>query len=363
MGNNKAMQLSSSTSISLDDQQSRPGVSSWPDALPTTTTVAAKFLCHVCGRTYKKKDSLTRHSHNHQDSQRHICVQCGQNFRRRDTLQRHLDLHYKGRKRGSHACKRCRVIKVRCNSQTPCSTCAQAHQECTYGPTATPHHGLRSLAALLNQQQPSADENQHVSRSPQEFRSATPVLDQHSILNSFSVSNQVPFDAASVAECEPSQEEGSASSSMPRHGFGTDAIDMAMTNARSPLPWDHAVSLPWMPTDLFLHDDFNTNTARLASDPMLISNNKNDIFDLDDNLGAISQASSGLYSGLSFDGLTADGSHPLIPTMESPEYYMNSKACMFIVRHKIQDLGLRTNRTAELSNHIPIIGAKPQRGF
>ncbi|CEJ80032.1 hypothetical protein VHEMI00238 [[Torrubiella] hemipterigena] len=83
------------------------------------------------------------------------------------------------RLRTSHACDICRSRKIRCDGNTPCSTCRSADQECTYGAEANPRgksdlvlDGVRRIERILEGLSPFlqnaaaayiGDKNQYIS--------------------------------------------------------------------------------------------------------------------------------------------------------------------------------------------------------
>lgn len=102
---------------------------------------SGRFACSICGRTYKAKETLTRHENNHAGRVKHVCHDCGIGFHRKDLLARHRRLHQanepdreplKGRQRLHRACDHCRAVKIKCDSELPCNTCIRGGHECTY---------------------------------------------------------------------------------------------------------------------------------------------------------------------------------------------------------------------------------------
>ena len=260
-----------------------------------------KFQCEICCKSYKKKDSLTRHSHNHHVSQRHVCLQCGHISGRRDTLQKHLDLHHKGRTRAVRACERCKAAKVKCDSQTPCARCVQAHQDCTYSTPASHTSGrtnknlvpASTLSKLPTPQSTNTDQNVrtsfHLGAPLLRSRSPPATIDQNqaSMPNEFAMLDQVHLI---VPE--------------------SDTINVTMTDTMIPPLWDQGGPPPWSSTDLFLDDDFVVNTDLYANNPLLLSGTANAIFGFDDNSSGREQTWSEVNRPLS-DNLPADSNNSL----------------------------------------------------
>jgi Fungal specific transcription factor domain/Fungal Zn(2)-Cys(6) binuclear cluster domain len=258
-----------------------------------------KFQCEICCKSYKKKDSLTRHSHNHQDSQRHTCLQCGHISGRRDTLQKHLDLHHKGRTRAVRACERCKAAKVKCDSRTPCAPCVRAHQDCTYNTPASYTNGrtnknlvsASTLSKLPTQQSTNTDQHggtsSHLGAPLPRSRTPPATTDQNqaSMANEFAMLDQAQL---SVPE--------------------SDTINITMTDTVIPPLWDQGGPLPWSSADLFLDDNFMVNTDLYAENPLLLNGTANAIFGFDDNSNGRGKSWSEVNGPLS-DNLPADSNN------------------------------------------------------
>ncbi|KIM94685.1 hypothetical protein OIDMADRAFT_135684 [Oidiodendron maius Zn] len=243
---------------------------------PESSSQPKQFQCKTCCKSYKKKDSLTRHSHNHQDNQQHVCLECSRNFHRRDILQRHLDLHHTGRIRGVRACERCRVSKVRCDSKTPCARCVKASQICIYSGTGKDGCSTRTISVseptlpeLPTQHQQTAN-GSHNRGTPPDF-DASP--------------SKSPQTATNMAQVSIVDE--------------FTALDPTKQNS---------CFLAWPSVDLFLNDNFIADMDLYANNSILLNSVDNAIFEFDDSSTGIAQPSKDpvlLLSDLPPDG---DGS-------------------------------------------------------
>ena len=80
------------------------------------------YACPECGKSYKAKETLTRHRKNHDATAQYTCHLCSSSFRRRDLLSRHVATHesredgqLRTRRANHSACERCLQRKLRCN--------------------------------------------------------------------------------------------------------------------------------------------------------------------------------------------------------------------------------------------------------
>lgn len=146
----------------------RSNVHAWEaqdNSAPRPQSKAHEFGCSTCGRTYKAKESLTRHEENHTGATRHICNRCGIGFHRKDLLARHARIHATakgnakigrtGRQRSHRACDGCRAMKTKCDGRDPCSSCAERAHSCTF--TQAPHR-----LSLAHQKQRAATRDSHI---------------------------------------------------------------------------------------------------------------------------------------------------------------------------------------------------------
>ena len=129
------------------------------------------YKCSTCGKTYKTRTTLTRHTHNHTNDPHHTCDVCGVAFARRDILNRHLrhghvDESATSRQRIHTACVSCRAARVKCDGEEPCQCCVTAQKTCVYStdsrrvskntqrrsqrPRASPKNSLDPLVSLLS---------------------------------------------------------------------------------------------------------------------------------------------------------------------------------------------------------------------
>lgn len=54
-----------------------------------TGTGERRFVCNVCGRSYKRRDNLSQHQHCHTGERPYVCSQCGSTFSQRWALHYH----------------------------------------------------------------------------------------------------------------------------------------------------------------------------------------------------------------------------------------------------------------------------------
>ncbi|KAL0932843.1 C2H2 type zinc finger domain protein [Colletotrichum truncatum] len=95
------------------------------------------FTCdhEGCGRSYLRKEHLTRHKKEHAKIPSFECPSCGTKFTRGDTLRRHMVLHGPSAPptRVAQACVSCHRMKTRCDGQQPvCSTCHEKGKSCEW---------------------------------------------------------------------------------------------------------------------------------------------------------------------------------------------------------------------------------------
>ncbi|KAL5083835.1 hypothetical protein Trisim1_000879 [Trichoderma cf. simile WF8] len=68
------------------------------------------------------------------------CQICGREFRRKDSLGRHMRMHERGPKARRKSCDRCQRSKIRCSGQRPqCLACAEREVSCVYTAGAEKH--------------------------------------------------------------------------------------------------------------------------------------------------------------------------------------------------------------------------------
>ncbi|TDZ32432.1 Zinc finger protein klf1 [Colletotrichum spinosum] len=95
------------------------------------------FTCDYdgCGRSYLRKEHLTRHKKEHMAVASFSCPTCGTKFTRGDTLRRHMVLHGPTAPptRVAQACVQCHRTKTRCDGRQPtCTTCHDKGRCCEW---------------------------------------------------------------------------------------------------------------------------------------------------------------------------------------------------------------------------------------
>ncbi|OJJ43912.1 hypothetical protein ASPZODRAFT_135951 [Penicilliopsis zonata CBS 506.65] len=98
------------------------------------------FRCTVCQRGFTRIDHLKRHHLRHSGLKPYSCVFCAEAFARCDNLRDHYaDCSKRGdrkipetgqRGRRRHACQSCTSMKLRCDGESPCSSCLKRGLEC-----------------------------------------------------------------------------------------------------------------------------------------------------------------------------------------------------------------------------------------
>ncbi|WYZ46636.1 hypothetical protein EsH8_IX_000861 [Colletotrichum jinshuiense] len=106
-----------------------------------------------CGRSYLRKEHLTRHKKEHAATPSFCCPSCGTSFTRGDTLRRHMVLHGPSAPptRVAQACVPCHRTKTRCDGQQPvCSTCSDKGKCCKWPETRGKSQSERSSLSPSN---------------------------------------------------------------------------------------------------------------------------------------------------------------------------------------------------------------------
>ncbi|RAH47520.1 uncharacterized protein BO95DRAFT_461900 [Aspergillus brunneoviolaceus CBS 621.78] len=88
-----------------------------------------------CGRTYRRKEHLTRHLASHLQPSAAACPFCDKTFSRNDTLRHHVRYNHRDKKlnpsRALKACDYCRSRRTRCDGSAPCTPCQQRGIQCS----------------------------------------------------------------------------------------------------------------------------------------------------------------------------------------------------------------------------------------
>lgn len=99
----------------------------------------SSYTCPECGKSYRAKETLTRHRKNHESFSPYYCHLCSNSFKRKDLLTRHIATHeskddgqLRARRANNSACQRCSLRKLRCDGLNPCSKCSGALEPCRY---------------------------------------------------------------------------------------------------------------------------------------------------------------------------------------------------------------------------------------
>ncbi|PMD37524.1 hypothetical protein L207DRAFT_77233 [Hyaloscypha variabilis F] len=98
-----------------------------------------QFHCQAenCGRSFTRKEHLTRHERSHNAANLQTCHVCHRKFNRSDSLLRHLAKHGSVFKpnpsgRSKRACITCHAGKTKCDGNEKCSTCLKRGIDCRY---------------------------------------------------------------------------------------------------------------------------------------------------------------------------------------------------------------------------------------
>ncbi|EED15421.1 C2H2 finger domain protein (Zms1), putative [Talaromyces stipitatus ATCC 10500] len=106
----------------------------------TKQTADKNFRCNICQRGFTRIDHLKRHHLRHSGVKPYSCIFCSEAFARCDNLRDHYpdcvqrgenpipETGQRGRRR--HACESCTSMKLRCDGQSPCSSCVKRNLKC-----------------------------------------------------------------------------------------------------------------------------------------------------------------------------------------------------------------------------------------
>ncbi|KAJ5840315.1 uncharacterized protein N7525_005503 [Penicillium rubens] len=219
------------------------------------------YVCRLCNKNYQSRGSLTRHVRNHSvDSSQHVCPTCGVAFSRRDLLRRHVQIHRPEdppvspstgvklhnsapRRRCHTACQPCRMARIKCTGEQPCTQCISSQAECWFEARA---HRVSRIVEVDPTQDQARDLNLEDSRvedgaSPKTNREPAmpPVSDMLQSPVSNSNSPNISFLPSDHSMSQ--QDQASEMSQMPE-------IDFSWAGT---FPCNTA-SWPWLHESLFL---------------------------------------------------------------------------------------------------------------
>jgi hypothetical protein len=225
-----------------------------------TSVIPQSFFCGDCGRSYRTKDSLTRHRHNHDESNLHVCPTCSLTFARSDVLSRHVRIHHKGRKRSPRACIYCKAAKIKCDAGIPCSRCATASQTCKYESDFKERSRDQALRQHGIRRRTLSSGNTHVSSEiTGNGLEPKPI---HEILTNCPEFAECPTAETQMDPLAPAtyntilgdistppdvqQSIIGASKSENSLDVQTDTTDLTYSKWWATNPWLHSVDLPWL---------------------------------------------------------------------------------------------------------------------
>ncbi|KAK4182995.1 zinc finger protein zas1 [Podospora australis] len=103
-------------------------------ASPPPAFAGKRFECNIpgCGRSFTRKEHLTRHAKSHSARPQYQCPLCGKRYARSDVLKRHVEFHPQNTstRRRTPACVSCHEKKIKCDGNKPCQICVQKNIEC-----------------------------------------------------------------------------------------------------------------------------------------------------------------------------------------------------------------------------------------
>ena len=114
------------------------------------------FHCPVegCGKRFKRKEHLVRHSASHNDVKAFACGICGKAFARSDVLNRHVKQHGTDATVTTsssmlNACDACHARKAKCTGGNPCHFCAEHDVACTRDRAVARHRATKEAQKTL----------------------------------------------------------------------------------------------------------------------------------------------------------------------------------------------------------------------
>ena len=119
-------------------------------------TESEEFLCpeEGCGKRFKRKEHLVRHSATHNDVKAFACGICGKAFARSDVLNRHVRQHGADATATAgnamlNACDACHARKAKCTGGNPCHFCAGNDLACTRDRAVARHRATKEAQKTL----------------------------------------------------------------------------------------------------------------------------------------------------------------------------------------------------------------------
>ncbi|KAF3802257.1 hypothetical protein GCG54_00012505 [Colletotrichum gloeosporioides] len=176
-----------------------------PPSFPSSSTASASLPCPECGKTFRRREHLSRHLDRHSGRRSHTCSICKRAFSRsgkRDTLKRHVRTHGtavlaewtqnnddNSSRDQRRACEACAKAKQRCDGRrpAPCTNCTNKGRRCLYQLTSGDDETI--LVA-----QPAADGDVSAALSPPR-QHLQPITSQSCVSDQLSLEPDLLWDA------------------------------------------------------------------------------------------------------------------------------------------------------------------------